>query len=457
MKVFLSLTFLGLVLLYSCGIVEVSVLRPTPDVDPAIPTLARASHPQQPVAMTSTPSTLQEAVLAGNLSTSSVDSLRSTAPDGKWIAEAVLSTFSGEAGYYNYTLLTVRDFTGIYRWTPYEEWSESGLGESFLSTFYWSADGRYLYFHDSGYADGCGSRFVTYLKRVDLIDGSLSDIPLTDLQLGEITISPGANQLVYQVEDGFFVRNLITAEMRAIHVAWIEGQEAGWYAWSPDGNRLAFTIDQNPCAPPAGEESKSGTSIRILDLNSGQVLTLTDYDPRNLLVKGWDDPKALKVLSNGQDALLQLDTGTLLPDPAPLASAVLEDYLNSLAFAGSGLGYYTYEQAADLYGGSHETLIQLNPGMDPNDPVALLRNACEVNGFRCLRLHKVVSSRTLLGVDGSYDIHLTVQLEDPSGEVFFTGLCCGSGDAPQQTEFDFTVRRSADGTFQVLDLPPYLP
>ena len=147
MKVFLSLTFLGLVLLYSCGIVEVSVLRPTPDVDPAIPTLARASHPQQPVAMTSTPSTLQEAVLAGNLSTSSVDSLRSTAPDGKWIAEAVLSTFSGEAGYYNYTLLTVRDFTGIYRWTPYEEWSESGLGESFLSTFYWSADGRYLYFH----------------------------------------------------------------------------------------------------------------------------------------------------------------------------------------------------------------------------------------------------------------------------------------------------------------------
>jgi hypothetical protein len=46
-------------------------------------------------------------------------------------------------------------------------------------------------------------------------------------------------------------------------------------------------------------------------------------------------------------------------------------------------------------------------------------------------------------------------LEDPSGVIFFTGLCCGSGDIPPQTEFDFTIRRSANGTFHVLDLPPY--
>ncbi len=458
MKVFLFLTFLSFVLLYACGIVEVSVLHPTPDAPPAIPTRALASYSQQPVAITSTPLTLQEIVLTGNLSTSSVNSLRSTSPDGKWIAETVLAKFSGEAGYYNYTLLTVRDYTGNFRWTPYEEWSQSGLGESFLSTFYWSADGRYLYFHDSGYAEGCGGRFVTYLKRVDLTDGSLSDIPLTDLQLGEITISPDGNQLLYQVRDGFFVQDLVSGQTRTIPVAWMEEQEAGGYAWSPEGNRLAFTIDQNPCIPPAGsDESKSGTSIRIFDLDSGQVQTLTDYDPRNLLVKGWDDPRALKVFSNGEGMLFLLDSGTLLPDPAPLASAVLEDYLNSLAFGGSGLGHYTYEQAAELYGGSYQELIELNPEIDPGDHAALLQNACEVNGLQCLRVHEVVSSRTLLGADGSYDIHLTVQLEDPSGEVFYTGLCCGSGDAPQQMEFDFKVRRSADGTFQVLDLPPYLP
>ena len=205
------------------------------------------------------------------------------------------------------------------------------------------------------------------------------------------------------------------------------------------------------------EESRSGTSIRILDLNSGQVQTLTDYDPRNLLVKGWDDPKALKVFSNGQDALFGLDTGALPHLGRPYGSYSYEDYLNSLAFGGSGLGYYTYQQAVDLHGGSYQALIDLNPGIDPNDRVALLCSASEDNGFRCLRLHRVVSSRTLLGADGSYEIHLTVQLEDRYGEVFYTGLCCGSGDAPQQTEFDFTVRRSTDGIFQVLELPPYLP
>jgi hypothetical protein len=415
-----------------------------------------ASTSQQD-SITPTPSTLQAAVLAGNISTLSVDSFSSTSPDGKWTAEAVLATFLGEGRYYNYTLLTVQDNTESFRWTPHEEWSESGLGESFLSTFYWSADGRYLYFHDLGYSHGCPVKFVTYLRRVDLTDGSLTEIPLTGLQLGEITVSPKGDQLLYQVEDGFFMRDLVTGETRIIPVEWAEEQEAGWYAWSPDRNQLAFTIDQNPCIPLEGsEESKSGTSIRLLDLDSGEIQTLTDYDPRGLVVKDWEAPKALEVFSNGEDALLQIDSGTLLPDPAPLASAVLEDYLNSLALGGSGLGYYTYEQAADLYGGSYETLIEVNPELDPNDHAALLRNACEVNGFQCLRLHEVVSSRTLLGTDGSYEIHLTIQLEDPSGVIFFTGLCCGSGDAPPQTEFDFTIRRSANGTFQVLDLPPYV-
>ena len=99
----------------------------------------------------------------------------------------------------------------------------------------------------------------------------------------------------------------------------------------------------------------------------------------------------------------------------------------------------------------------MNPEIDPSNHAELLRAACEANGFHCLRLHKVTSVRTLFAPDGSYEIQLTVQLQDRSGVVFFTGLCCGYGDAPPQTEFDFTVRQWTDGTFQVLDLPPYTP
>jgi hypothetical protein len=371
----------------------------------------------------------------------------------------MLVSFVGEAGYYDHVLLTVRDYTDTFRWTPYEKWGEGGLGDSFLSNFYWSADGRYLYFHDTGYAHPCPLKFVTYLRRVDLTDGSLSEIPLTDLNLGDITISPDGDLLVYQVEDGFFVRNLATGETRTIALEWAQEQRAGWYAWSPAGNQLAFTINQQPCFPSEdSEESKSGTSIRILDLDSSELQTITDYDPRNLIVKGWDDPNALKVFYNGEEMLLQIDSGTLLPDPAPIASAVLEEYLNSLALAKSGMGTFTYERAADLYGGSYQTLIEMNPEIDPNDREALLSKACEANGFQCLRLHEIISARTMLGANGSYDIHFTVQLTHPYGGIFFTGLCCGSGGAPpQQTKFDFTVRRLSDGRFQVLDLPPYAP
>ena len=413
------------------------------------------SAPQQGDPASPTPSTPLEAVLTGELPTSSVNSISSTSPDGKWTAEALRVTFSGDAGYYEYELLTIRDYTTTLRWAPQEKWSQGGLGASYISDFYWSADGRYVYFHDTGVADGCSVVFATYLRRVDLTDGSLSEIPLTGLNLGMITLSPDLKMLAYQVRDGFVVRDLLTDETQTIPVKWMEEQEVGWYAWSPDMDQLAFTIDQNPCVPAEG--SKSGTSIRILDLDSGDVQTLTDYDPRNLVVIGWDDPKALKVPSNGEEMLLHIDSGALLPDPALVASALLDEYLNSLALGSSGIGPYTYERAADLYSGSYQTLIEMNPEIDPSNHAELLRAACEANGFHCLRLHKVTSARTLFAPDGSYEIQLTVQLQDRSGVVFFTGLCCGYGDAPPQTEFDFTVRQWTDGTFQVLDLPPYTP
>jgi len=98
-----------------------------------------------------------------------------------------------------------------------------------------------------------------------------------------------------------------------------------------------------------------------------------------------------------------------------------------------------------------------NPEIDPGDRAALLRNACEVNGFRCLRLREVVSARTELRLDGSVDVHLRVQLTHEYGGLFITGSYASAGAPPQQTEFLFTVRLLADGRFQVLDLPPYAP
>jgi hypothetical protein len=44
-----------------------------------------------------------------------------------------------------------------------------------------------------------------------------------------------------------------------------------------------------------------------------------------------------------------------------------------------------YDEAAGLYGGSYEQLIEFNPSLDSSSKPDLLKAACTVNGFQCLR------------------------------------------------------------------------
>jgi hypothetical protein len=77
-----------------------------------------------------------------------VRTITSISPYGPWTAEALLISLTDK----DYARLTLHkvDERGSSGWRPYEEWSESGLGDSYLSEFYWSEDGRYLYFAHKG-------------------------------------------------------------------------------------------------------------------------------------------------------------------------------------------------------------------------------------------------------------------------------------------------------------------
>ena len=90
-------------------------------------------------------------------------------------------------------------------------------------------------------------------------------------------------------------------------------------------------------------------------------------------------PKIREVNSKTLEETLTPETAAALtPSPSStqeevlldnqLALHVLVDFLESLHVG-------NYDEAAQLYGGTYETMTDQNPDIDPNDHTALLRNA----------------------------------------------------------------------------------
>ena len=114
-----------------------------------------------------------------------------------------------------------------------------------------------------------------------------------------------------------------------------------------------------------------------------------------------------------------------------------------------------YAEAAQLYGGSYEIMMDHNPDVPPDEPAALFRNACTLNGMQCLQLRNLTLAGSVS--DSEFVFKVEFMLED--GKTFILGPCCGSDDEnyPSQSEFYFTVKKIEPGRFAVMNTPPYLP
>jgi len=162
---------------------------------------------------------------------------------------------------------------------------------------------------------------------------------------------------------------------------------------------------------------------------------------------------------NALSVIVTLLIGACVVTPAtPLSSASSQDAQtahDTLQTFFNLLNKGQYSEAVSLYGGTYETMRNNNPSIPPADLVALMRNACEINGIQCLKPRSITLEKTT----SSGEYLFQVEFQNQDGSLFIRGPCCGASptDQPPQSTFLYTVVKTPQEQFQVMDMPPYVP
>ena len=136
------------------------------------------------------------------------------------------------------------------------------------------------------------------------------------------------------------------------------------------------------------------------------------------------------------------------PDYRAEASQALQTFFDDLNRG-------DYEAAVSLYGGSYDWLSSMNPDIDSSDHVALFSQGCQFNGFVCMRTLSIKFDSQ----PSANEFVFVVQFQNADGTLFVQGPCCGEDEttSPPVSEFKYTVTRTESGTYQVMEMPPYVP
>jgi ABC-type oligopeptide transport system substrate-binding subunit len=153
---------------------------------------------------------------------------------------------------------------------------------------------------------------------------------------------------------------------------------------------------------------------------------------------------SLAACSASSTPLLSTET----PTEEGLALQTLDSFFDSLHNG-------KYAEAALLYGGSYEGLIEWNPMIEPNDFSALLDNACTINGLQCLQMKSAILDKKVSDTEFVFK----VEFSNADGTTFTRGPCCGGNetDSPSVSMFYFTVKNNDNNNYSVMELPPYVP
>lgn len=150
-------------------------------------------------------------------------------------------------------------------------------------------------------------------------------------------------------------------------------------------------------------------------------------------------------------------TSTIAPSeivPTEFVEGDMERAKESLVTYFDLLAAKEYAQALDYHGSGYELFIQNNPDVDPSDYAALLKAACEQNGFNCLKVRDIVEEEQVSATEFKFMVQFTAK----DGSLFERGPCCGATEEehPIEREFEVVVVKEA-GNFLVTTQPPYVP
>jgi hypothetical protein len=114
-----------------------------------------------------------------------------------------------------------------------------------------------------------------------------------------------------------------------------------------------------------------------------------------------------------------------------------------------------YLGASDIYAGSYQWLIDVNPDLPATDHARLLQQGCQFNGLMCLEVLRAEPAQMVSPTE--YLFQVEFQLED--GSLFVLGPCCGADETemPPISTFQYRVLQAEDGSWMVEKLPQYVP
>jgi len=246
---------------------------PTPTLTPQPPTL--------PCPPTPTPTPTPEFI--------NLEIPQYISPDYRWY---VTTTMEGKERVTMTVSLDAGQVVWLVEDLPYE--ANIPWGFSFPVPFYWSKDGRYLYYTHRGSGDGCFAgdiHRVEDLFRLDLTNGEV--IKILDVGGTWVAFSPDEQYLasVSFGASGIQITNLATGQTQTLDLL-VRQEDIGmetdqrYIVWAPNSRSLVFVIMSGVCSYPG--ESFYNWTVRV-DLNPLSQRVLLEKDDRDLVPVLWTE------------------------------------------------------------------------------------------------------------------------------------------------------------------------